>query len=66
MLIALLITAIVFSLVALLFVATCQQVESIIPRASELGAWDRDLESARALRDLAAHCKAARGVRENG
>ncbi|MGL5800786.1 MAG: hypothetical protein ACRCYN_12150 [Plesiomonas sp.] len=63
MITALILTVILAVLVALMFSITASTEHHIAP-ASEFSAWDRDLESARALRDLAAHCKAARGVRK--
>ena len=64
MLTALILSVVVLLLVWLLFVAN-SQIERIVPRTSELNMWDKDLESARDLRELAARCKAARGVRKN-
>ncbi|MGL5283011.1 MAG: hypothetical protein ACRC8W_14910 [Plesiomonas shigelloides] len=64
MLIALMFTGVVVVVIGGLF--TCSRSRAVTEPVSDSNAWDEDLKAARALRDLAARCKAARGVREHG
>lgn len=60
MLIALCVSTVVLVVIALMFVRTHQ--ESSVATVSELNAWDESLKTAKALRELAARCRAARGM----
>ena len=64
MLSALMLTGVVVVVIGGLFICSCR-IAVAVPE-SDSNAWDEDLKAARALRDLAARCKAARGVREHG
>ncbi|MDA1381845.1 hypothetical protein PCI56_24950 [Plesiomonas shigelloides subsp. oncorhynchi] len=58
MLIALMLTGVVVVVIGGLF--TCSRYRAVTAPVSDFNAWDEDLKAARALRDLAARCKAAR------
>lgn len=57
-------TVVVLVVVALIFVMTRQATAAEVVPANEFSCWDDDLNAVRNMRELAARCRAARGVRK--
>lgn len=57
-------TVVVLVAVALIFVMTRQATAAEVVPANEFSCWDDDLNAVRNMRELAARCRAARGVRK--
>ncbi|HAD40058.1 MAG TPA: hypothetical protein DCF88_08020 [Plesiomonas shigelloides] len=57
-------TVVVLVAVALIFVMTRQATAAEVVPANEFSCWDDDLRAVRKMSELAARCRAARGVRK--